>query len=72
MFVYSLIWADSDARQNTFSSLTASVFDLQANLNTVLLDMRLTNRLVKINNASLLSFQQITLFEQITNQYWSI
>ncbi len=43
-----------------------------ANLNTVFLDMRLTNRLVKINNASLLSFQQITLFEQITNQDWSI
>ncbi len=27
-----------------------------ANLNTVFLDMRLTNRLVKKNNASLLSF----------------
>ena len=42
------------------------------NLNTILLDMRLTNLLVKINNESLLSFQQVTLFEQITNRNWSI
>ena len=42
------------------------------NLNTILLDMRLTNLLVKINNESLLSFQQVTYFEQITNRNWSI
>ncbi len=43
-----------------------------ANLNTILVDIRLTNILVKINNPSVLSFQQITLFEQVTNQEYSI